>query len=57
MWCWHPFVTLTVESNQRKIQILAYFVKEREKWTLPHKNKFLENDDALSNKKDISDDR
>lgn len=49
-----PFVTLTVERNQRKIQIFAYFVKEWEKWTLFHKNKFLEDDEALSNEKDIS---
>ena len=30
---------------------LLHFVKEREKWTLLHKNQFLEDGDTSSNKK------
>lgn len=42
------------ESNKWKIQILTYFVKEREKWTLLHKNQFLVGTTFQANKLNTS---
>ena len=40
---WFPFLTLTdIKVINEKFKFLSYFVKERGKWTLLHKNQFLD---------------